>query len=84
MSEPEGEKNNEKKRGLSLIATTVKICLAVAGLSWMAANWLSHSDKQGLAGLIARTTDDGPTTTASIGKRAAQTKIDPCTAPPRR
>lgn len=85
MSEPEAEKKRgEKKRGPSLIGLTIKGTLVVVGLSWFAASWLSQSDKQGLASLIARATDDGPATTASIGARAAKTRIDPCVAPPRR
>lgn len=68
----------------SLLATTVKSALVVAGLSYVAANWLSSTslDQQGLGRLAFDSTrKDDPLTTGSIGARANSTRLDPCLLP---
>ncbi len=70
----------------SLIWTTVKLVAVVAGLSWLAANWVSSTDREGLArlaGLAGKGTVEEPSTTGSIAKRANSTKLDPCAMPRR-
>lgn len=75
----EGEKRS------SLIGTTIKSVVVIGGLSWFAANWMSTAtDRQGLALLAGRVSrGEEPTTTGSLGSRAAASRIDPCVAPRR-
>lgn len=65
--------------------TTVKAAAVIVGLCWFATNWISAAtDRQALARLAASISrGDEPTTTGSIGSKAAATKIDPCVAPKR-
>lgn len=70
----------------SLLAGTVKTVVFIAGLSYVAATWLSGSaDKQApsrLAAIEGRSPAD-PLTTGAIGTRANGTRLDPCVTPRR-
>lgn len=70
----------------SLLSGTIKTVVFIAGLSYVAANWLSSSaDRQEpsrLATMEGRSPAD-PLTTGAIGMRANGTRLDPCAAPRR-
>ena len=75
----------------SMVATIGKASLAIAFLSVLAANWLSTGvselDRNNLAQLASSVSGrqvQDPMTTASISRRAADTKLDPCVMPPKR
>ena len=79
---------DESARRPSIVIATIKTVAAVGLLSWLAAGWLSdatrdHATLGRLAANISRGSDD-PLTTGSISRRADATRIDPCTANPRR
>lgn len=70
----------------SLLAGTIRTVVFIAGLSYVAATWLSGSaDKQApprLAAIEGRSPAD-PLTTGAIGPRANGTRLDPCATPRR-
>jgi hypothetical protein len=62
-----------------LVWTTAKVAVAVAFLSVLATNWLSHGgiDQGRLARLAAGARFEEPTMTGTVAK-ANQVKLDPC------
>lgn len=68
-----------------LILATLKSVVLIAGISYAAAHWLSSSklDRGGLGQLAFDAGRLDPTTTGSLGGRAAGTRLDPCALPPR-
>lgn len=80
--------DGESARRPSIAAATIKTVAAIGLLSWLAAGWLSdatrdHATLGRLAANISRGFDD-PLTTGSITRRAASTRLDPCTSDARR
>lgn len=77
----------------SMVSDMAKAAAAIAFLSLIAANWLSHgislNDRQTMQELASTATKDiknrlgydEPMTTGSIGKRAGETRLDPCATP---
>ena len=74
--------------GGNVAIVMAKVVAAVAFLSLLSVNWLSHTvatyeaDKEKLsklAGSVSRQKVD-PSTTGSLGKRAEALRLDPCSA----
>ncbi|TDR94037.1 hypothetical protein [Enterovirga rhinocerotis] len=68
-------------RRWSPVWTTIKTVACVAALSWMAANWISSTDREGLAVLAGRAgagVIEEPLTTGSLAARAGAARFDPC------
>lgn len=74
----------------ALLWGTVKAAAAIAGLSTLAASWLSTEplDRNALARLAGTIAPSGgagdPTTTGSLAQAANGGKLDPCTGQRRR
>lgn len=65
----------------SILAATIKTCLAIGFLSLCAANWLTHGfDTQGLSRLASSVSRDvpDPVSTGSLARSAGSTTLDPC------
>lgn len=62
-----------------LLWPTIKVVAAIAAISVLAANYLSHGalDQGTLSRLTAQALGE-PTMTGSIGRAAGATKLDPC------
>lgn len=80
----------------SMVVNIGKASIAIAFLSVIAANWLSVNvsdfDRSNLAQMASNASKGikngmgyfDPTTTGSLQKRAADTKLDPCVVPAKR
>lgn len=68
----------------SVLATTMKSAIVVAGLSYVAASWLSSQalDRNGIGRLAFDVSGQrDPLTTGSLGAKINETKVDPCLVP---
>jgi hypothetical protein len=67
-----------------LVWTTTKVAFAIAVMSLLATNWLSHGglDQGALARLAGGGRIEEPTMTGSLA-RARDVRLDPCAAPKR-
>jgi hypothetical protein len=91
MLVPFGDEANMLQRfleGGNVVIVMAKVAAAVAFLSLLSVNWLSHTvatyeaDKEKLsklAGSVSRQRID-PATTGSLGKRAEAVRLDPCSS----
>jgi uncharacterized phage protein gp47/JayE len=91
MLVPFGDEANMLQRfleGGNVVIVMAKVAAAVAFLSLLSVNWLSHTvatyeaDKERLsklAGRVSRQRID-PATTGSLGKRAEAVRLDPCSS----
>ncbi|KAA2235355.1 hypothetical protein [Salinarimonas soli] len=63
----------------SLVSTTLKVSLAVVGVSVLAANWLSGGIDRGGASRLAASVAE-PATTGALRDGFSGVRLDPCAA----